>query len=119
MFVAACSQEALPAEGNGLPRFRHTLQVTHMEEVGRRNLWINAQQDQAMDMQYSQMQGSARSGESLHAGSGRGAAKSPMVIFAQTPSPPAPTASRPYPQSNHTVSPLMKPSQAPATIADF
>lgn len=75
-----------------------------MEEVGRRNLWLNAQQEQAMDVQYSQMQGPARSGESLHPSDGRGAVKSPMALFAQTPSPPAPNGARPYPQSSHTVS---------------
>lgn len=87
------------------------LQMTQMEEVGRRNLWLNAQQEQAMDMQYSQMQAPARSGESLHPGDGRTSAKSPMAIFAQTPSPTAPSSSRPYPQSGHTVSrfPIMLP----------
>ena len=91
------------------------VQMTQMEEVGRRNLWLNAQQEQAMDMQYSQMQGPAQSGESLHPGDGRVSAKSPMALFAQTPSPPGPTLSRPFPQAGHAVSPSYNTPQYPAS----
>lgn len=60
------------------------------------------QSEQGMEMQFGQpLQGPARSVESLHAGDGARAAK--PGLFGQTPSPTAPSTSRPYSQQHLAV----------------